>query len=97
MVKKAGAKKKGVKKSVKRKSGATKSRQVRASKRKINLVLKNLILFAILSLVSFLLYSVSSNDLLINLFYLLAIVLGFVAGAFLIILLIFFFLRIMKK
>ena len=85
------AKKKSVKKAIK------KFKKVRASKRKINLVLNNLILFAVLSLASFLLYRVSSDELLINLFYLLAMVLGFVAGAFLIILLIFFFMRMMNK
>ena len=91
-VKKKVSKKIARKKSVKRKSGSIKS-----DKQKINLVLKNLMLFAILALASFLLYSVSSNELLVNLFSLLTIVLGFVAGAFLIILLVFFFMRLMKK
>ncbi len=79
------------------KKATKKSKKVRASKQKINLVLNNLILFAVLSLASFLLYRVSSDELLINLFSLLAMVLGFVAGAFAIVLLIFFFMRIMNK
>jgi len=92
MVKKKVVRKKPVKKKI-----AKKSKSVRASKQKIKVVLNNLILFAILSLASFLLYRVSSNELLINLFSLLAIVLGFVAGAFVIILLIFFFMKLMDK
>lgn len=93
-------KKKVVKKSTKKvskKSSPIKYKKVLVSKQPINLVLKNLILFTILSLASFLLYLVSSDKLLINLFSLLAMVLGFVAGAFLIILLIFFFMRLMGK
>jgi len=101
MVKKRVVKKKSAvktkKKVVRKKRGSTKSKQIKSNKQKINLVLKNLVLFVILFLASFLLYSVSSNELLINLFSLLAIVLGFVAGAFLIILLVFFFMKLMKK
>ena len=87
-----------VKKKVKKKS-AKKTRRPKSwtEKQKINLVLKNLVLFTILALASFLLYFVSSDELLVNLFALLSIVLGFVAGAFLIILLVFFFMRMMKK
>jgi len=73
------------------------NKKVKANKQKINLVLKNLILFGILFLTSFLLYTISSDELLINLFSLLAIVFGFVVGAFLIILLIFFFMRLIRK
>ena len=89
--------KKVSKKVVKGKSGSVKSKQINSNKQKIDLVLKNLVLFAILSLASFLLYRVSSDELLINLFYLLAMVLGFVAGAFFIVLLVFFFMKIMNK
>ena len=73
------------------------NKKVKANKQKINLVLKNLILFGILFLTSFLLYTISSDELLINLFSLLAIVFGFVVGEFLIILLIFFFMRLIRK
>ena len=89
-------KKKSVKNSKTKKTNK-KSKKVQVSKQKINLILKNLILFTILSLASFLLYLVSSDELLINLFSLLTIVLGFVAGAFFIILLIFFFMKLMNK
>jgi polyferredoxin len=88
MVKKR-VRKKRTKKSVKR--------VVRSSKRKINLAFKNLVLFVVLSFITFLLYNFLSNDLLVNLFLLLAIIFGFVAVAFLIVLLVFLVLRIMKK
>ena len=72
-------------------------RMVRASKRKITLVLKNLILFIVLGLISFLLYSVSEKESLQNFFGILAIVLGFIALAFLLVLLILLFMRAFKK
>jgi polyferredoxin len=89
-VKKITSKSKKVKKKVKQ-------IRVRATKRKINLVLKNLILFTILALGSFLLYRFSNNDLFINLFKLLAMILGFVGVAFLIVLLALLILKFMKK
>ena len=64
---------------------------------KVNKVVKNLIMFVILFVFSFLLYSVSTNELYVNLFLMLSIVLGFVALAFLIILLSFIFMRIFRK
>lgn len=70
---------------------------VRASQRKISLIFKNLTLFAILFLISFLSYSFLSNELYVNLFFLLTIIFGFIALAFLIVLLIFLILRIMNK
>lgn len=79
------------KKKVKKTSKKTK--KGKSNKQKINIVIRNLVLFAILTLISFLLYSVSTNELLINFFYLIAMVLGFVAFAFLIILLVFFFMK----
>ena len=99
MVKRKVRKKRSVRKvspKVKRNISKPK-RLVRASQRKISLAFKNLILFAVLSLISFLLYNFLSNELFVNLFFLLAIILGFVAVAFLIVLLIFLVLRIMKK
>jgi len=95
------AKRKPVKKRIKKskvKRVVNKSKKlVGSAKRKINLVLKNLVLFVVLSLISFALYSVSSNALFRNLFLLLVIVSGFVAVAFLIVFLIFLFLKVMKK
>ena len=90
------------KKKVKRKrtgkvKGASPVAYVRASSRKINLALRNLILFVIISFISFILYKVSSNEVLLNFFNLLYIVAGFIALAFLIVLLILVLLRAMGK
>lgn len=72
---------------------------VRSNKMKIKLVLTNLVLFIVLSLLSFVLYSVRwiSDEMVLNLFFILAIIFGFVSVAFLIVLLIFLFLRVMRK
>ena len=99
MVKKKSVKKprrKTTKKKVSRVANKSK-RLVRASKRKINLVLKNLILFIILFVLSFVLYSVSEQEMYVNLFGLLSVILGFIGVAFLIVLLVFLFLKAMKK
>ena len=91
-------KKKRMKKVPKKRIVGKPPRFVRASKRKINLVLRNLILFVVMSLISFVLYKyILSNELLITLFSLLAMIFGFVAVAFLIVLLVFLILRTMKK
>ncbi len=71
--------------------------RVRSTKKKIDLVFKNLMLFAILTLVSFLLYKFANQSLFRNLFLLLVIVLGFVGVAFLIVLLALLILKFMKK
>ena len=70
---------------------------VRSTKRKINLVLKNLILFAVLAFVSFCLYTFLNNELFRNLFSLLAMIFGFIGLAFLIVFLALLILRLMKK
>ncbi len=64
---------------------------------KIHLVVKNLLLFAVLFVVSIIIASVSGNEIIDQLFYILAILTAFVAVAFLIILLTFWFMRAMKK
>jgi len=84
--KKAKVNKKNVKKAV-----------VRPTKRKINLVLKNLALFAVLTLIFYFLSNVSNNELFITLFELLAMILGFVGLAFLIVFLALLILKSMKK
>ena len=70
---------------------------VRFGKKKFHLVLKNLILFAILFILSLVIYNVSNNEIYSDLFFLLSMIFGFVAVAFLIILLVFLFMRVMKK
>jgi polyferredoxin len=54
-------------------------------KRKKDVALKNFILFVILFILSFLLYSFSSSPLLVNFFGIVSIILGFLAVAFLIV------------
>lgn len=106
-VKKAVKKKvvKKVKKSVKKKvikskpvikSKKLKVIAIRPKKQRFNLIVKNLILFTILSILCFLLYNVSSNPIYQDFFWLLALILGFVALAFLILFLTLLFIR-MKK
>jgi hypothetical protein len=70
---------------------------VRATKRKIKLVVRNLIVFGGLFLISFCLYNLSSNLMFRNLFYLLSMVLGFVGLAFLIVFLALLIMKLMKK
>lgn len=109
MVKKKRAKKTSRKKPVKRKTTKrksvkrnvrakrTKTRKVRSTKNRIGLVFKNLILFVILFLVFYFIKRVSTDPDYVNTFYLLSIVMGFVALAFFIALLILLILRGMKK
>jgi hypothetical protein len=85
-------KKKSVKKSSKRVFKKTKFNQ-----EKFNLVTKKLIFFFIGFITSFVLYKVSNNEMLMDIFGLLAIVLGFISMAFLIIFLIFLFMKFIKK
>jgi hypothetical protein len=89
--------KKTSKKVSKTKKKEVKSVKTRSSKKKILLVLKNLILFAVLTLASVLLYVFSNKEIFRNLFQLLAIVLGFVGLAFLIVLFVLLLLKGMKK
>ena len=67
------------------------------SKKKIAIVLNNLLLFVALSLVSFVLYSFLQNELLVNLFFVMSMVFGFVGVAFLIALLVLLVLKLVKK
>lgn len=95
------AKKRKTAKKPKQKSRAvkkTKKRLTRASSRKVGLVVKNLVLFVILAVASYLLYNITTTDTILNnLFYLLAIILGFVSLAFLIVLLILLVMKGLKR
>ncbi len=73
------------------------ARRVRSRRDKISIVLKNLVLFGILFIVSVAVASVTNNETLDTLFWILAILTAFVAVAFLIILLVFVFMRQIKK
>jgi len=101
--KKKAVKKKSVKKRRKSSPGVKKSspkpvaRKIRATRTRINLVVKNLILFIVLTLISYILYAVSTNELFDSFFYLLSMILGFVSLAFLISLLVLLILKAMRR
>jgi len=92
VAKKVPVKREATKKSV----AATRSARPLA-KNRITMVVKNLILFAILFVLSVIIASVSTNEMVDQLFWILAILTGFVAVALLIVLLVFLFMRAMKK
>ena len=75
----------------------TASNKVIASKRKLNLVIGNLILSVILLVLFIGMYYVTSNEVLRNFFWMLSMIFGFVGLAFFIIWLVLIFLRILKK
>lgn len=95
--------KKPVKKKVVKVKSISKDKKVRASsrtapkKKRFSLVVKNLILFIILFLLFLLLYNVSNNPIYQDFFWLLALILGFIALAFLILFLTLLFIRMKKK
>lgn len=65
--------------------------------KRINLVLKNLILFTILFAISFVLYDASTEPFYVDFFLLLSFLFIFVILAFLIVLLALFFVRLFKR
>src|SRR3989344_3427925 len=69
----------------------------RASKRKFGIVVKNLILFVFLSVLSAILSAFIPNEFVSNLFRIFEMVFLIVSLAFIIILVVLFFLRLMKK
>jgi hypothetical protein len=64
---------------------------------RVGLAWRNLILFLIIFIFSFLLYSFSSSDLLKNFFGILSIIFGFLAFAFLIVFIVLFILKKARK
>jgi len=94
MTKKRTSKKSRAKRS--RDVGKTNKQLTRASGKKIGLVVKKLVLFIILAVASYILRSVTSGFF-YNLFFLLALIFGFIALAFLIVLLILLIMKGMKK
>ncbi|MFA5071591.1 MAG: hypothetical protein WC511_04490 [Candidatus Pacearchaeota archaeon] len=85
-----------VKKRVKRAKKSAKNSSP-MKKRKVSVLLNNLLLFIALSLVSLVLTEFSSNVLFVNLFSVLTIVFGFIAVAFLIVFLVLLLVRTLKK
>lgn len=64
---------------------------------RIHLAWKNLVLFLIIFIISFILYTFASNDLLKNFFGILAMIFGFLVFAFLIVFIVLIILRTGKK
>ena len=87
----------GAAKRVSKKVSSRKSLGRSDAKRKITIVLNNLLLFVALSLVSFVLFRFLQNDILVKLFYAMSMVFGSVSVAFLITLLILLVMKIIRK
>jgi len=79
------------------KESQSKKRFARATKRKIKIVLNNILFFSVAMLIFLLLYSASGTLVFQNLFMILTICTGAIVMAFLIVLLIFVLLRLMNK
>lgn len=87
------AKKKSVKKA---KQKVSKSSNVGRA-RKFKVVSRHLMFYAILFVISLVLYIASNNEMYVNLFWMLSFLFGFLSLAFLILVIIFFLLKNMKK
>lgn len=75
----------------------TKSTTMSQKKNRMGLVVKNLITFAILFVLFLVLYYVTNDAVYENLFWILAVLTGFVGVAFLIVLLVLVFMRVFKR
>lgn len=82
---------------IRRRKPVANSVNIISSKFKFGIVLRNLIVFALLALISGILYLAYNGSTFDNLFYFLWIILGFIALAFFIALLVLWFMRWMKK
>jgi hypothetical protein len=80
------------KKKIQNKTGS-----MRVTKNKLRLVTKDLLLFVILTLISYILKTVSGSEIYIDFFDITTFVLGSIAVAFLIVLLVLLFLRALRK
>ncbi|MDD5012338.1 MAG: hypothetical protein PHQ66_01685 [Candidatus Nanoarchaeia archaeon] len=91
--------KKGMKKTARRnlRKKGSKYMQAGGLQNKIKLVINNLLLFVALSLISFVLYRFIENSFLNDLFFIIAIVFGFIGVGFLIVLLILMIMNLMSK
>jgi len=85
------------KKRVRKKAGVKRATKKPVADRRKTIVLRNLILFVILFVLFLVLDLVTSNELLDNFFGMLTWITGFIAVAFLIIFLILWFMKLMKK
>ncbi len=93
----AGKKKRAVRRKspVKAKSLIS-SQKVKFSKVKLGLVLRNLVLFVLLFLISYILYLVSEGAF-VNIFNFLWIIFGFISVAFFLALLVLLFMKLIKR
>ncbi len=73
------------------------ARKVGYNKRKLNVVLGNLSFFVILFVVSTILYSISTTEFYLSLFFMLSLIMGVFSVAFLIVFLIFMFLKFLNR
>ena len=89
--------KKGVKKTRSSGKSSPVTRKLTSSNRKVDLVVKNLVVFVILFVISLGLYFVSSNELLLNFFWIVALISGLIFVAFLIAYLALFFMKYFKR
>ena len=91
------ATKKVTKKVVQQRPITKTKRLARATKRKIKIIINNILLFAVAMLIFLVLFYASNTEIYQNLFMLLAICAGVIVMAFLIVLLIFVLLRFLNK
>lgn len=80
-----------------KKSVKKKTRKKPDLKNKIKFALNRFLFFVILALVSFVVYSYIDNDLLNDLFFVMTMVFGFIAVGFLVVLLILFIIKNIRK
>ncbi len=96
-VSKKTTKKSPVKSSKKNSQRLVQTRRIRATKRKIHVTSGNLIFFFMLFIASFLLYTVSTKEIYVNLFQVLSMILGAISLALLIVLVTLMFMRYFRK
>ncbi len=73
------------------------SSKVIASKKKFNLIVSNLLIFTSMFVVSLGLYLISSNELYVNMFWMISLITGFLSVSLLLVFLIFVVLRYLGK
>ena len=91
------AKKRGKTKSSRSVKTKSRAKGTVVNKNKINLVIKNLIVFLMLALASFLFYQILGNDIMKSFFSLLSIIFACVSGAFVVILIAFIIFKATKN
>ena len=80
-----------------KKSVKKKTRKKPDLKNKLKFALNRFLFFVILSLISFVVYSYIGNDLLNDLFFVMTMIFGFIAVGFLVVLLILFIIKNIRK